>query len=1029
MDHNRKLGPLLILFLLFSLVPTIARADDWADPDAPEFWAEGAGTGQEVQQGGNFGYTPVPTVTTYNASIESSVYFDGANYIYIVPYGNYTWKQPGNLLTFTNFMGDRVIEQACFVLQYQSGTSWLALLPSEQQIYQVTDSYYGLRYNLTIKEKGQTYVVANVTIGFSVYGLIKPKISVSLNKTDSWVDPFGDPDFRWIWDIVPYVDSETGDGWKYWKNDTLVDVTSFEESVSIGNYSRIEFTDNTTHQIQSVLDVSDYGSINFDVGKTFWNSRGFVGIFPVNQGDIDPTTYSEVIASFAIGVDTTWTDYDLTTNQGVPKGAIAEIVCANKNVDFEREAGVRTDGSGLARFIDIHEAEGDGVTTATMLVKCDSSTGLIECYAEESDDIDYYLLGYFEGCDFTERFDDVPQGSANWNVDMDLSGYGVPANAVVQMHLANVNEDFSRLVGVREKGSGNDRAIDIDEAEDGGTCGISFFVKVDANSIILFRAQSVLSKFYLLGWFSNVVGFTEGWTEYSPVADDTWESKTIAEADASSIVVFALVNEDSGREEHNGLRPEGSALNRYIVEHESEGGGNSGFEACVTLDADKKAEVFCGDGSEANFYYTGFFSEIAAGEEYDRTATQSIGWSSSLSDTWSIVRQITQSLSWSSSLDRVLSVARTPALGVTWSSSLSRMWTTTRSISQGFTFIWNGYGLQTFPSMFSRTVSMGFTFVLDTVRTWSTSRASTLGVSWISSLDRMLSMIRTHTLGISWSSSLSRTWTIARSLSQGFTFVWNAYGSLGEYFSRTVSMAVSWSSSLDRVLSLSRTLTQGLTLTWNAYESLGEYFSRTVSMGLSFVWDAFRSWLSTAGWGFLDIHVTTLGGDPLENATASAWFSGENVTFTEFTNITGYIPQQNLTEGNYTLLVTLKNFLPYHHLFNISSNTLLEIVLQSVEDAITLNFNIELLIFASISMLFTFLALMGTPEKALIGSVGGFFTWFATGIWFLLSQEPNRVGFWYFFFLLGVGCLMLAYRNFLKMTFNRGKRGAWRDFE
>ena len=65
-------------------------------------------------------------------------------------------------------------------------------------------------------------------------------------------------------------------------------------------------------------------------------------------------TYTELFpAPFSIAVDANWTDYDLFTNRGVPKGAIAEIVCANKNTGTEREAGVRTDGSGINRYISI----------------------------------------------------------------------------------------------------------------------------------------------------------------------------------------------------------------------------------------------------------------------------------------------------------------------------------------------------------------------------------------------------------------------------------------------------------------------------------------------------------------------------------------------------------------------------------------------------------------------------------------------------------------------------------------------------
>ncbi len=329
--------------------------------------------------------------------------------------------------------------------------------------------------------------------------------------------------------------------------------------------------------------------------------------------DLTPPSYIHKIASFAIAADGIWTGYNLHTLQGVPLGAVAEIVCANKNVEFARLAGVRTDGSGLNRYIDLHEAEGLGVTTATMFVKCHETTGLIECYSEIQGDVDFYLLGYFVSeVDFTEAITNLGQPGVDW-ADKDLTASGVPANAVVQILMGNDADAANFFAGVRAKGSVLERGYTLDEAEADGWSTLSMVVKSDSSAVIEWKAGSVTDvTMWLLGYFSSNVDFTEGFTDYSPAADSTWTEKTIAEAAVNSVVAFALMHCDFGAETFCGLRKITSVLLRYIEEHEAEGRGLTGFQACVNVNVSKKCEVFCEDASEAQFAYTGYFIFIVA---------------------------------------------------------------------------------------------------------------------------------------------------------------------------------------------------------------------------------------------------------------------------------------------------------------------------------------------------------------------------------------------------------------------------------
>ena len=324
---------------------------------------------------------------------------------------------------------------------------------------------------------------------------------------------------------------------------------------------------------------------------------------------IEPSTY------FLASVVRTWIPYDLYTNYSVPKGAVAVIIAENWHGSFEQMAGIREKGSSLERIIDLHEAEAGGAHAATFIVQTDASDGTIEILAESTGLVRFRVFGYFEGCDFTEAFNDMGFNLAGTWEAKDLSSYGVPANAVVQIVIGNSADGDFYLSGLRAADSSLSRAQPLDEAEGGGLSVLSFIVKANSSSVIEWGTQGGTSVyFYLLGWFSSNVDFIEGWTDYSPGSkeDGVWVSRTLAEPPVSSIVAFCLFHQDSGNQTYCGLREYGSSQERKILEHEQEGGAGGGFQACITLDASKRCEVLCGDGSEAFFFYMGYFSEIVS---------------------------------------------------------------------------------------------------------------------------------------------------------------------------------------------------------------------------------------------------------------------------------------------------------------------------------------------------------------------------------------------------------------------------------
>ena len=77
-------------------------------------------------------------------------------------------------------------------------------------------------------------------------------------------------------------------------------------------------------------------------------------------------TYVEAFTSFTAGADASWQTHNLST-EGVSASEVAEIVMVNKAAAATRQTGVRTNGSGLSRLLNLHNAQGGGVDHSFMI--------------------------------------------------------------------------------------------------------------------------------------------------------------------------------------------------------------------------------------------------------------------------------------------------------------------------------------------------------------------------------------------------------------------------------------------------------------------------------------------------------------------------------------------------------------------------------------------------------------------------------------------------------------------------------------
>ena len=329
--------------------------------------------------------------------------------------------------------------------------------------------------------------------------------------------------------------------------------------------------------------------------------------------------YTELIDSFTIASASAWTDYNIFTLKGVPKGAIVEIALCNAQTGTEQTMGVRTDGSALNRSILIHEAEGGGEVVYTMPVKVHATTGLIECYTTATANY-FRILGYFTGCDFTEAMATTAISTTGAWTDHDLGANGGLVHSVV---ISSAKQDASATMGIRTNGSALNRYLKVHEPEAGGESGFMFYVKSDVNDVIEYWLEEGTSKSLIdLGYFDSTVNFVEAWTQINILADITWEDHDLsAYLDQDGrIANFILTSGEVGVEENIGVRTDLSGLSRYILVHESESAGGfnnqefTGYTvSVVTLSSTGVVELYAGHFTTDYFWFSGYFKPTAAG--------------------------------------------------------------------------------------------------------------------------------------------------------------------------------------------------------------------------------------------------------------------------------------------------------------------------------------------------------------------------------------------------------------------------------
>ncbi len=317
--------------------------------------------------------------------------------------------------------------------------------------------------------------------------------------------------------------------------------------------------------------------------------------------------------------DVGWQNYDIYTNLGVPKGAVAYIQMLNGVSNSESDLGVRTDGSALGRFLAVHESEApaSSFNGYCALVTVHATTGLIETYCDTTTNVVFNLLGYFEGATYTELFQQLTADSQNaWDTE-DTSAY-VPANSVVEVAMVQTAQAWYADMGVRAVGSSLARKVVMHECEPTQDDNVIYtnFVKSDANAQFQLFSQytsTPVRYHYILGYFGAEMDYVEAWTAKTIVNDAQWEEEDLtADLDQNGRVVNVCVFNTNGTAGLTiGVRGGDSALNRYYAEHESEPAStpaeHTGCNFIAKTDANGIIDIYGSVAANAVIYLGGYF--------------------------------------------------------------------------------------------------------------------------------------------------------------------------------------------------------------------------------------------------------------------------------------------------------------------------------------------------------------------------------------------------------------------------------------
>ena len=200
-------------------------------------------------------------------------------------------------------------------------------------------------------------------------------------------------------------------------------------------------------------------------------------------------------------------------------------------------------------------------------------------------------------------------GDDTWQT-VDLSAFGVPANAVVEVAVVNSDIGKEYFGGVRTLGSSLERRFALHEAEGGGVDTITMHVQADASSQIQhYSDRATRVSFILLGYWTGAT-YVERFDAFKAGANASWQSHDLGAygVGANQVAEIAMSQTSTSIEWLVGARSTGSILQRRISLHEAQGGGIDMVTLMAGTDASSMVEVYAEADSVVDFHLLGYWN-------------------------------------------------------------------------------------------------------------------------------------------------------------------------------------------------------------------------------------------------------------------------------------------------------------------------------------------------------------------------------------------------------------------------------------
>ena len=208
----------------------------------------------------------------------------------------------------------------------------------------------------------------------------------------------------------------------------------------------------------------------------------------------------------------------------------------------------------------------------------------------------------------------TPTSAGSWET-VDLSGFNIPASAVVEIVCQHFDKTSTHVMGVRSIGSSIERKLTLsrkpDVSPDGGSEDLTIHVRADPNSRIQTFTDITSANFLLMGhWLDGK--YVDIFDSFTASSSGTWEDQDLTSfgVPSGSVVEIVGANSDTSNDRELGIREKGSLLERRLNVRSAIVGGSSNVTFRVNSDANDNNTIqkYVSNISNTTFYLFGYWS-------------------------------------------------------------------------------------------------------------------------------------------------------------------------------------------------------------------------------------------------------------------------------------------------------------------------------------------------------------------------------------------------------------------------------------